>query len=185
MLSTYTLEEHKHRYAAWAASSAARVPIRFPLKAVDGKRFLEMVSLNALVDRPDRLPDPCAFDMEHAEWRQQLVAVMTKEGYSSDWATHGTAAKLINVYLKTLFVCGGYHAHGKVVGLHPPIDRVLLNALMVADVGGEAVEWRRLRNIGWSKFKSVDYQCAIDLVRQVMHGAPLWQIEQYWQGFRS
>ena len=27
--------------------------------------------------------------------------------------THGVAAKLINCYLKSRFVCGGYHAHAR------------------------------------------------------------------------
>lgn len=69
MPTNYTLEEHKHRYAAWAASSAARVPFRFPLKAVDGKRFLETLGLHALVGRPERLPDPDDFDSQHSAWR--------------------------------------------------------------------------------------------------------------------
>jgi hypothetical protein len=43
--------------------------------------------------------------------------------------THGIAAKLVNVYLKSVFVCGGRHDHPRVRALHPPIDSLLLDAL--------------------------------------------------------
>jgi hypothetical protein len=50
--------------------------------------------------------------------------------------THGVAVKLINIYLKSLLVCGGYDSHEKVKALHPSIDSILLTELAERDIGG-------------------------------------------------
>ncbi len=87
--------------------------------------------------------------------------------------THGVAAKLINVYLKAIFVCGGHHDHQRVRVLHPPIDRLLLRNL----------GWN---NIGpWSHFESNTYEEVIDCIRKkIGTGQPVWKIEEYWPGFQ-
>jgi hypothetical protein len=72
-------------------------------------------------------------DLQHRAWRSRVIAMAATEGLSF---THGVAAKLINVYLKAVFVCGGQHDHAQVQALHPPIDSVLLKELSVRDVGG-------------------------------------------------
>lgn len=92
------------------------------------------------------------------------------------------ATKLINLYLKGRFVCGGHHDHPHVRKLHPPIDSVMLKAFIQRDVGGFRLQWRRLQNLRWSKFSSVQYEDAIDLIRQSLNGEQLWKIEKYWQG---
>ena len=97
--------------------------------------------------------------------------------------THGIAAKLINVYLKNRFVCGGDDDHKRVRCLHPPIDALLLTALAEANFGRQAQAWRKFRDLRWSKFDSAMYQAVIDLMRRSLPaGAPLWQIEEYWEG---
>ena len=62
-------------------------------------------------------------DEEHRRWRAVVKKAAKFEGLNF---THGVAAKLINVYLKSRFVCGGHHAHKRVHNLHPPIDAILL-----------------------------------------------------------
>ena len=96
--------------------------------------------------------------------------------------THGVAAKLVNIYLKSRFVCGGHHAHARVAGLHPPIDSVLLSGLADANVGGHRKEWKQAARTRWSKLGSDDYEQVIALIRQSLKGAPLWRIEEYWKG---
>ena len=92
--------------------------------------------------------------------------------------THGIAAKLINLYLKAKFTCGGYASHPHVAALHPPIDSLLLKAFN-----------RTLKPLGrlpvnWSTFDSRTYQQAIDALREARKGVPLWAAESLWQGHR-
>jgi hypothetical protein len=96
--------------------------------------------------------------------------------------TAGRAAKLINLYLKTRFVCAGHHFHDNVKALHPPIDRELLSQLASADVAGLGQQWREARDWAWTKFTSDQYEHVIGLVRTSVRGRPLWTIEEHWGG---
>lgn len=98
--------------------------------------------------------------------------------------THGIAAKIINLYLKSRFVCGGYHAHERVQSLHPPIDSLLLLRLAQLNLGGHATAWKHAAQKRWSKFDSEDYDQVVALIRSSLRGAPLWMIEEYWRGNR-
>ena len=119
----YTIEEHRHRFAAWAAGRAANVSTcRF--KVEQGKAILEAAGMDQLLAGPDRLPLPQDTDAIHREWRLKVIAAAKELGLAF---THGVAAKLINIYLKAGFVCGGHHDDDRVRSLHPPIDSVLLD----------------------------------------------------------
>lgn len=96
--------------------------------------------------------------------------------------THGVAAKLINIYLKSRFVCGGFHTHECVQNLHPPIDRVLLETLAKRNVAGKGKDWREAAVTGWSNFGSDDYERVVQLIRLSMAGEALWKVEEHWQG---
>ena len=174
----YTIEEHKHRLAAWAASRAASSsPVcRFTVK--QGFAFLKAAGFDRDFATPEKLPKPKEFVKQHFEWRENI----RKEGrkYKKE-IFHGIAAKLINCYLKTRFVCGGHHMHPHVKCLHPPIDRLLLNGLATADEPF-AKEWAPYRYAAWSKFDSEEYEKVIALVRKTMKDKPLWMIEEYWKG---
>ena len=71
-------------------------------------------------------PEPLAVDDAHRQWRADVMRAATSCELPF---THGEAAKLVNIYLKSRFVCGGHHAHVRVQCLHPPIDSVLPRAL--------------------------------------------------------
>lgn len=174
----YGIELHKHRYAAWAASRGASV-IRCRFSVECGRTLLEKCGFTAQFCRPEQLPGSGAMDAEHRRWRETMI----RSAWSKDKVfTHGVAAKMINLYLKCRFVCGGHHRHERVDYLHPPIDSVLLNKLAELDVGGHAIEWKRAAQKRWSKFDSDDYEGVIDLVRRALKGAPLWMIEKHWRG---
>jgi hypothetical protein len=132
-LMLYTIEEHKHRFAAWAASSAASVNKNCRFSVEDGKRILEAAGMNRLLESLDRLPPPQNVDAEHRRWRD---AVITAARTHETAFTHGLAAKLINIYLKAGFVCGGHHLNASVQALHPPIDRQLLREFSMRNFGG-------------------------------------------------
>lgn len=176
----YTIEDHKHRLAAWdAASSASASPVcRF--KVQTGLEILEACGFDAAFAAPDQLPEPTRLDGVHLRWREAVIEEAKRHGLKF---THGIAAKLINSYLKSRFVCGGHHNHERVKCLHPPIDAVLLGELAELDIGGHAAAWRAFHQARWSKFDSETYEAVISLIRKALPAhEPLWKIEEYWQG---
>jgi hypothetical protein len=176
----YGIELHCHRLAAWAASRGASVKnCRFSVE--QGRAILEECGFQASFSRPEHLPQPHALDEEHRRWRASILRAARSRGLPF---THGVAAKLINLYLKNRFVCGGHHAHERVACLHPPIDGGLLEALAAGDIGGNAREWKRAAKTRWSKFGSEDYERVIALIRRSIKGEPLWMIEEHWRGFQ-
>jgi hypothetical protein len=176
----YGIELHQHRFAAWAACRAASVMnCRFGVE--QGRTVLETCGFTSSFCRPEQLPQPesHAVDEAHRRWRADIVRAATSSGLPF---THGVAAKLVNIYLKSRFVCGGHHAHARVQSLHPPIDSVLLNGLAEANVGGYTKEWKQAARKRWSKFGSDDYEQVIVLIRQSLKGAALWKVEEHWKG---
>ena len=176
----YTIEDHKHRFAAWAAGTAASVKgCRFSVE--QGKTILETAGLNRLLVGPDNLPLPHQTDINHREWRANVIQAAQGRGLAF---THGVAAKLINIYFKAGFVCGGYHNHERVCSLHPPIDSLLLNELAAQNVGGFRSVWNEAKKIRWSNFNSDQYETVISKIRQAMPNNALWEVEKYWRGYQ-
>jgi hypothetical protein len=174
----YSIDEHKHRFAAWAAGRAASViGCRFPVE--EGKAILEKAEMNRLICSPDNLPLPQDIDTAHLEWRRKVMEAATDFPF-----THGIAAKLINIYFKAAFVCGGYHNHERVRAIHPPIDSQLLEELSKRNIGGRKKIWDEARKIRWSNFTSEQYEKVIHNIRASMEGAALWEVEKYWKGYQ-
>lgn len=178
---SYNIHKHSHIFAAWAASRAASTSKVCRFKVKQGRELLESVGLSdSDLQTQLELPNPDKVDTQHQSWRKQMVAKATKDGLAT--FTHGIAAKLINVYLKSRFVCGGFSNRQKVRCLHPPIDSVLLKNLVRKDVGGQSSIWSNAQKKGWSNFDSNDYQRVIDALRQAYNGKPLWHAEEHWDG---
>jgi len=176
----YTIEEHKHRFSAWAAGRAASVTrCRFSIR--QAKAILEAAGLNQLLASPNNLPLPSDTDSCHRTWRKNVIKAAKRNGINF---THGVAAKLINIYLKVGFVCGGHHADPRVQALHPPIDSLLLDELSIKDVGGFRDDWNKARQIRWSNFDSTQYEDVIKNIRASIPNQALWKVEQYWPGHR-
>jgi hypothetical protein len=178
---SYTIDEHKHRYAAWAASRAASTKTcRF--EVLIGKEIIEEIGLDKLISDPAKLPSPEKTDSEHRLWRETAIKAAENRGLVG--FGHGVAAKLINVYLKGAFVCAGHEAHPNVVALHPPIDSLLLDELYLNNVGGLKKDWALARKLRWSKFDSSQYEAVIKSIRKSMSNSPLWKVESYWRGYQ-
>lgn len=176
----YTIEEHKHRFSAWAAGRGANVNgCRFSVE--QAKEIIEAAGLNQLLADPNNLPLPQDIDTRHREWRNSVIAAAARFGLPF---THGVAAKLINIYLKAGFVCGGHHAHANVQALHPPIDSVLLDELSAQNIGGRRRAWNDARRIRWSNFDSLQYETVINNIRNSIPNQALWEVEQYWRGYQ-
>ena len=83
----YEIEEHKHRFAAWAASRAASVNgCRFSVEK--GKAILEGIGLDPKLSDPKDLPAPDELDAVHRAWRQRAINVGKVYGL---FLTHGVS----------------------------------------------------------------------------------------------
>jgi len=193
----YTIEEHQHRLACWAASRAASASPKCRFKVKFGFDLLVDAGINADVDLPTTAK---RFDDWHTETCKRLIALVQERGAEFDnkdktkksvkeCFTYGVAAKLLNCYLKVRFVqpCNECRS---VDFIHPPIDRLLLDALYAYDKEKERYkkftpDWRRFRDIGWSKFDEDNYLEVIKTVKERMNGDPLWRIEFCWEGMQK
>jgi len=176
---SYSIENHKHRLSAWAASRAASTSKLCRFKVSTGISILEEAGFNDSFNLMD-IPTTEKSDLVHEKWRNKVIEAACN--HDLDF-THGVAAKLINIYLKVRFVCGGFENDDRVKAIHPPIDAVLLTELAAENFGNAASEWRKFKNLRWSKYDSDTYQSVIDLIKNSLPAnAPLWTIEKYWQG---
>ena len=111
----YTIEEHNHRLAAWAASTSASASPLCRFKVEVGVAILENSGFTALgFATADTLPTSAQLDAAHATWRDTVINSAHELGLTF---THGIAAKLINCYLKVRLVCAGHHLDERVQAL--------------------------------------------------------------------
>lgn len=172
--STYTIDDHRHNFAAWASARAVTrgfTTVAVLIGALESCGVAAFVRAQQFdgIQRAD-------FDQMHARWCE---AVLNK------WAarevpgrSYGRAAKLIAVYLKTMIVVGPHSATDLARVAHPPIDRILLqNAART--IGGEhSSAWR---TTNWTQLDREAYCRLIDQLRATMReGEPFWRLEQYW-----
>jgi len=175
MAGNYDIHEHTHRFAAWAAATGASASPRCRFTVEAGKAILERAGFDAGLRHPRQLPSPARVEVVHLAWRKAVIKEARKAGLEF---THGIAAKLINLYLKAKFTCGGYAGHPHVAALHPPIDSLLLKAF------NRTLKPQDRLPVNWSTFDSKTYQQAIGALRLGRKGLPLWTAESLWQGHR-
>lgn len=164
----------QHQFAVWAAGTAGRASPKCRFKVSQAREILEALGFGPAYGNPDSLPHPSRFDRQHLKWRKVAIKVASRLGIKM---SHGVAAKLINVYLKSRFICGGHANHPRVASLHPPIDSILLAALARANYLGRRPTWRHLARRGWSNFSSRDYEDAVADLR--LCSIP-WNAEMFW-----
>ncbi len=180
-LASYTIEEHTHRFAAWAASRAASTRT-CPFTVNDGKGWIEKAELKKFACTPEKLPDPEHFDSEHQKWRQLIIeaseVTFRDKTAKTVKVTDGVAAKLINVYLKAAVVHKQCQDLPAVRSIHPPVDRLLLKELAKQRPG---IWGKNLPT--WSKLGPEEYEGVIQKVREILApNTALWKIEVYWRG---
>lgn len=168
----YNLIEHRHRFAAWCAATASRASSKCRFSVKLGVDLLEAVKLHAWLEQ---LPTSEVFDREHKKMREKLIdhaKSMNIKGFS-----HGVAAKMINCYLKAAYI----QSDKELAYIHPPIDRILINALIKADAGGvDSKIWREVnKSGGWSSMESDIYDRIIIKIKE-LHPEHFWKIEEYW-----
>ena len=184
---TYDIHEHKHRFAAWAASLATQRGISLTTR--QGQKIFEISGIQQLISSPRNLPNPAKIDSTHRDWRKKVICAATDKEVSKIAKipgnvlnlSHGQAAKLINVYFKNAFVCGGHDDDPKVQALHPPVDRILLQALAKKDKIKASEHWKHMKTRNWTQFDCEDYENIIGAIRDYLgKGVALWQIEKFW-----
>ena len=201
-IEKYGQDEHVFRYAAWAASTAASASKKCRFKVSKGLRLLEEADLSKLAKGFHYLVDVKDFDIWHDEKCEELTKKAkeilndTKSGEKPRF-TYGVAAKLLNCYLKTIFVTqfiGSLSANEreKVNAIHPPIDRLLLNSIKTnlkqiyadSEIEEKRKFWRSKDIQSWSLYEARDYKKVIGEIKQIQkkRNQPLWMIEAYWPG---
>ena len=106
----------QHQFAIWAAGTAGRASPKCRFKVSQAKEILEALGFGPGYGNPDKLSHPAKFDEKHREWRNRAIFEAKKRRIRM---SHGVAAKLINVYLKSRFICGGHANHPR----RPPSTR--------------------------------------------------------------
>ena len=183
MRNKYTIEEHIHRFASWAASTGARASKKCRFKVEQGKEIIENSGLYEICKNINNLPIAKEFDSFHLKIRNNMITEAKKNNLPN--FTHGVAAKLINIYMKAIFINSKQYNVNKIKCIHPPIDRILLNELYKSNVDFKKEIWNKYKKIGWSNFDNHDYQNLIDNIKHVTpKNDGLWTIEKYWQGFQ-
>ena len=200
----YDIDEHKHRFAVWTAGRAyARGGTGGGYSVANAKRLIEESGLSA-IKTPDQLPEPEGMDQFQYDRIEALIKASEPLRYIHGktklslpfLCTYGRAQKLVNIYLKTKFVCAGHHHHPSVRVLHPPLDRVLLQALVsfchahrhdetLADFRAEFQAARAPKGISWTEFDKEAYRAFIDAIKTLQRGKPLWAVEEHWKPERE
>ena len=120
-----------------------------------------------------QIQSPSRVDVVYLAWRKAVIQEARKDGLEF---THGIAAKLINLYLKAKFTCGGYADHTHVPP--SPIDSLLLKAFNRTKQPMDRLP------VHWSTFDSQTYQQVIHALRETWNNYPLWKTESLWKGYR-
>lgn len=199
-VADYTMEyhpaEHRFRFASWAASTAARSSRQvctFPVSK--GAKLLRMSGLKWLSLGSHWLPRTREdFDLAHDQWCEEIRHLAQDE--ISNSFTYGISAKLVNCFLKALFLqtmvgppFDPYGDRGEMGWdestrfIHPPIDRVLMKEAARRSEPAMKKRWKQLIGVGWSRFTRDDYIRAIRLSREIV-GEDVAQIEACWSGFQ-
>jgi len=177
---SFTIEKNRHIFACWAASRAAGVSPLCRFKVEKGKEILDKVFGE---DGQKALDDSLKnnekdFDKYHRELRQDIIITEIVKMKSGELMSHGVAAKLINLYFKTIYICGNYKNDEGIKFIHPPIDSLLLESLKKNEENNKEL-WGKYK---WSKMDSEQYQEVIDGIRKLNLEDGLWSIEKYWKG---
>jgi hypothetical protein len=171
----YDLDEHRHRFAVWAAARAAQRgfvgvgTLRKALEQCGVVEFLRRENLDEITK--DR------FEAKHREWCRSIHDYLTNAGVPN--STFGRAAKLLEVYLKSAVFLGPGSRTALAHFAHPPIDSILLKGVACARKGCKhANTWAKVR---WTALDEDSYYQLIGQLRLAIGSdAPFWTLESHW-----
>ena len=126
----------------------------------------------------DKYKSQAAFDKWHERVANALVTSLQK--YFSDKekdknkVSYGRAAKIIAIYLKTVYVLR-FPESDTSKFIHPPIDRVLLTNIQKS--GG--IKFNPFPN--WTELDKEGYKKVIQELKDLVGGEAFWKLEVYWE----
>lgn len=169
---------HRHRFAAWAAARAAqrgfaRASVVCLVSALESSWLPD--SLHAALAS---ISTAAQFDALHSSTCRRLVETLCANCQN---ATYGRAAKLFAVYLKSMVVVGTESESALARHAHPPIDRVLLQAIATDQSLGKDLR-QFCRSISWTRLDEARYFRLIAALRAENLDSPsFWMLERYWK----
>lgn len=172
----YTLEEHRHRFATWAAARAAQRAFTTSKNLIAA---LESCGVRQYLAKhlEDKI-DTDKFCRLHKKWCEDIVANLKKARVKN--VTWGRAAKLVAVYLKSMVILGAGSNSPLAHFAYPPVDHILLNNL----AGCEKLQSQHQAAWGRIKWTKLDKKCYYQLIDQLRlclpHGEPFWALEKHW-----
>ena len=184
VMNYYSLEEHTHRFAVWAAARASQrgftttSKIQSAIEAVNLRE--KLVNFESSSQSFDELhKEICTGLMSYFETHLQSRNTKINEKDDKDLfasfdqkGTYGKCAKIIAIYIKVAYVIPNSKCQLAKIA-HPPIDRILLTALQKS--GG-----CKFNKINWTNFSKDDYFLTIQEIRKIQKGVDFWKIEVLW-----
>jgi hypothetical protein len=171
----YTIEEHRHRFAVWAAARASQRGFR---NVADLREALEATDIRSFLARRGSLDiSEMEFKERHRQWCKTICDRLS--GRSPIGVTFGRAAKLVAVYLKTIVIMGEHWDSSLGRNAHPPIDRRLLKALMSKEAD-KSIR-RSWGAVSWTKLDEDGYYRLVHQLRTTFAPSQFWTLERYWQ----
>lgn len=176
----YDIHRHKHNYAIWTASRAWNRKLKGGDLAL-AQQLIEVAGLENV-----RGPDDIGADVD--AWLQEKMRLIVDYAGQNQipGINYGRAQKLVNIYLKTKLICGGFETHPKVSLLHPPLDRELFDGLRrvfreqkTSDAAAAFADAQKACS-SWTNFELQDYLAHIRAIKLFMDGRPLWMVEEHW-----
>lgn len=169
-LSTYNISQHRHNFACWTAARAtqrAYANTRIITNAINASKIQE--KLSDLVDQGFTIDE---YDQFHKEMTDSITEELIKADANKDKTTYGRVAKIIAIYIKTVYVITDPESAISKVA-HPPIDRILLTNLKAEGI--------KINKLDWTNFKKKDYQDLISDLRKLIGNYPFWKLETFWK----
>lgn len=181
-MSQYSIIDHKHVYAKWCAAAA----YGRGLSGGGNSLAFQLIEASGL----DKVIGPEQIGQDVDAWQISFMKNIVTEAGSLkiDSFTFGRAQKLVNIYLKSVLVCGGHHQHPRVALLHPPLDFELFKGLRSYLYKNRATLAKarsafiaaQCANSRWTTFSEDDYVKHINAIKLLMGGRPLYEVEEHW-----
>ncbi|RZJ88065.1 MAG: hypothetical protein EOO20_14560 [Chryseobacterium sp.] len=168
-MNNYLFEEHSHNFGVWTAARAVSRNFTSTLyikNAIDCSGLKEFVASNKVVDQE-------CFNNLHKVWANRIIASLNVA--HAKGVSYGRAAKVIAIYLKTTVVLVQRGDSEKSRVIHPPVDRILLRALLK-----KFPHFTYLKNVNWTQLDEGSYWVLADKIKVDLKGFN-WQLEYYWK----
>ena len=166
----YSEYKHRHNFSVWAAARAAQRGFTNVEMLRDA---LEQCGIDVFVNNPS---PASTFDAQHKLWCNSICDYLNEKGVQN--VSYGRAAKLVNVYLKSMLVLNDLS--GELAAfIHPPIDRILLQNI-AKNVTMEKDEKKKLKATNWTQLEEEEYFQLISTLKALNGNQPFWQLEEHW-----